>query len=504
MKDTLKFLYPLTVFLLLLLPAFPVAAETDLDTPSGNEPEVSGLILNNNRFFRFNDRIDISFDLSLKKGFEQYLEYVVRIYDLNKHRMDVIINLPDEKTSELLIISDDKLSVKALMEKKAVFLEQSIHFDLHFDLKANRISFLIGDSTVLVANNSGLKPQTDYKIFLGSGNAHISNQNTVSALIITNIKTSPDLLSATKTNSWNHHTLYWILLIVWVDLLAFSVLLWKKNARKKRALSADAEVATEEPTYQIEDKKAYHGKKATSAGSIFLFGEFQVIDKNGGDISKKFTPLLKELFLILLFYSQKDSKGISASTLRNMLWMDKEQQSANNNRAVNIGKLKEILNGVGDYEIVSNASYLRIDLGHNLVCDYAECWNVLNGKTFNKQQIIQLIEIAGRGSLLSECSYEWLDAFKACVSDALIDTLLGFANMVDLSKEIQLIIRLSDTVFLFDPLNEEALNLKCKALIYSGKHSLAKATYTHFTKEYETLFSVPYKYSFSELTSERV
>ncbi|KAA6310389.1 hypothetical protein EZS27_038300, partial [termite gut metagenome] len=286
--------------------------------------------------------------------------------------------------------------------------------------------------------------------------------------------------------------------IVVLDLLVFAYIFNKKRIHKKQALLNTENIPEKELTYKIECNELYSGKK-TDKSVIFLFGEFQVINKSGNDISKKFTPLLKELFLILLFHSQKENKAISNAALRDMLWLDKDVQSANNNRAVNIGKLKTILNDVGDYEITNNTLQLRIDLGRNISCDYYEFCDLLKEKTINKQQVIQLINIASRGSLLTECGYEWLDVFKANVSDALIDTLLGFGRMIDLSKESRLIIQLSDMIFLFDPLNEEALNLKCRALIHSGKHSSAKATYTRFTKEYESLFSTPYKFSFSEV-----
>jgi DNA-binding SARP family transcriptional activator len=414
---------------------------------------------------------------------------------LNRHSIDIVINLQEENPAELLIISGDRLSKRALKERKTAFLEKTIHFDFRFDLEGDQLSIIVGDF-VFIENRLGLKPRTDYKILLGSGSAGSLSIKTVSALQIDNIRTYPDLISSRKKNT--HNTLYWILFIVVLDLLVFAYIFNKKRIHKKQALLNTENIPEKELTYKIECDELYSGKK-TDKSVIFLFGEFQVINKSGNDISKKFTPLLKELFLILLFHSQKENKAISNAALRDMLWLDKDVQSANNNRAVNIGKLKAILNDVGDYEIINNTLQLRIDLGRNISCDYYEFCDLLKEKTINKQQVIQLINIASRGSLLTECGYEWLDVFKANISDALIDTLLGFGRMIDLSKESRLIIQLSDMIFLFDPLNEEALNLKCRALIHSGKHSSAKATYTRFTKEYESLFSTPYKFSFSEV-----
>ena len=85
-------------------------------------------------------------------------------------------------------------------------------------------------------------------------------------------------------------------------------------------------------------------KRKKSANSILFFGGFQVINKHGDDITKKFTPLLKELFLLIFLYSIKD-KGISVPRLTELLWFSMDAKTAKNNRAVNIAKLKTSLAG---------------------------------------------------------------------------------------------------------------------------------------------------------------
>jgi DNA-binding SARP family transcriptional activator len=483
------------LFYMLCLPLFPEIYAAEAPAGARDKSGASGLSLNGNRFFRFNDRIALSFDLSLKKGYEQYLEYVVRISDLNRHNVDIILSLQSENRPEKLIISGDRLSKRMMEETKAVFLTRSVRFDLQFDLKGDRLSFLAGD-TVFIETGLGLRPHTDYKILLGTGSAGRPDKNTPSALQIDNVQVYPDLLSSKGNAGRSVSTLYWIISIIFFDLLVFAFIVWKKRVQRKR-------LAGEQPEDSPGDEPAYRNETGDSSpdspagrSAVSLFGRFRVMDKWGDDISRKFTPLLKELFLILLFYSHRDGKGVDASFLKDLFWMDKDVQSANNNRAVNIGKLKAIMNDVGDYEI----SALRIDLGEDIACDYSDFQALLREKTFNRQQIIRLLDIAGKGPLLPECSYEWLDAFKAGVADAVIDTLSGFARMIDLSAEHRLAVRLSDTIFLFDPLNEEALSMKCRVLIHLGKHSAAKATYTRFSREYENLYGISYKYTFSEVS----
>jgi hypothetical protein len=77
--------------------------------------------------------------------------------------------------------------------------------------------------------------------------------------------------------------------------------------------------------------------------AILLFGDLQVFDNDGVDITKFFTPLVKELFLLILLYSIKKGRGLTSEKLNEILWFDKSAKSARNNRSVNIAKLKSLL-----------------------------------------------------------------------------------------------------------------------------------------------------------------
>ncbi|MCK7532005.1 MAG: hypothetical protein MZV63_13760 [Marinilabiliales bacterium] len=73
---------------------------------------------------------------------------------------------------------------------------------------------------------------------------------------------------------------------------------------------------------------------------LILFGGFQVFNQKNEDITNKFSPLLKELFLLILLYTYKNNKGITSDQISEYLWFGKSTPSARNNRAVNIAKLK--------------------------------------------------------------------------------------------------------------------------------------------------------------------
>ncbi|MCK7531345.1 MAG: hypothetical protein MZV63_10075 [Marinilabiliales bacterium] len=77
------------------------------------------------------------------------------------------------------------------------------------------------------------------------------------------------------------------------------------------------------------------------SSSLRRFSGYQF--QRGTDITRKFTPLLKELFLLILFNSIKNDMGISNEKIIEILWHGFSESSANNNKAVNIAKLRAIL-----------------------------------------------------------------------------------------------------------------------------------------------------------------
>ncbi|CAG5067353.1 hypothetical protein DYBT9623_00073 [Dyadobacter sp. CECT 9623] len=223
--------------------------------------------------------------------------------------------------------------------------------------------------------------------------------------------------------------------------------------------------------------------------SILLFGNLQIFDENGREITKSFTPLLKELFLVLLLYSTR-REGISSEKLKELLWSDKSAESARNNRSVNIAKLKAVLDQLKHCVVSKETGYWKLNVDYDFLrVDYAEYLSLVNGKrTLTKQEVTRLANITKRGSFLSNQEYEWLDSFKSEVSNEIVDAYLRYAASVNMAEDPEFLIRLANYIFYFDPVNEEAMIIKCKALAHLGKHSLAKATLENFAREYSRIY----------------
>ncbi|MRS63654.1 Kelch repeat-containing protein [Larkinella terrae] len=279
--------------------------------------------------------------------------------------------------------------------------------------------------------------------------------------------------------------------------------------RKKRRTSArqKAEVAGRLlepeplPTAEKLPVNSVSGTEPTPRASIFFFGNFQVIDHDGCDITKSFTPLLKELFLLLALNSIDKQRGVPSEKLNEILWPDKSGRDASNNRSVNIAKLRNILDKVGFCSLSKESGYWKMEFDFSqLYVDYERYMAIIHHKAaLTRQTIFELGEITKRGSFLLNTEYYWLDDFKADSSNKIINTFLQYAEKLDISEDPEFLIELTNFIFYYDPVNEDAIILKCKALSLMGKHTLAKNTFEKFTRDYKAIYGEEYEQPFSAI-----
>ncbi|GAB3318619.1 hypothetical protein GCM10027299_10340 [Larkinella ripae] len=235
--------------------------------------------------------------------------------------------------------------------------------------------------------------------------------------------------------------------------------------------------------------------------SLFLFGNFQVVDQAGFDLTKAFTPLLKELFLLLTLNSIGKQRGVPSEKLNELLWPDKSGRDASNNRSVNMTKLRNLLEKVGGCSLSKESGYWKVEFDFNQVYVDYERYLVLSNdkKTFTKQTVIELGEITQRGPFLLNTEYYWLDDFKSDISNKIINTFLQYAEKLDLHEDPEFLIEITNFIFYYDPVNEDAIILKCKALALMGKHTLAKKAFEKFTRDYKAIYGEAYEQPFSTI-----
>ncbi|MCW3116857.1 MAG: galactose oxidase, partial [Chitinophagaceae bacterium] len=165
----------------------------------------------------------------------------------------------------------------------------------------------------------------------------------------------------------------------------------------------------------------------TEKSRIILFGDFEVITADRHNITRQFTPLLKEMFLLILIDSLRYKKGVSSEKLNDILWNNKNIKDAKNNRSVNLVKLKNILDKLGGCTISreTGAWKFEYDLSrvHIDLLDYLTIFTPHEAVPAS-MEADKLASILKGGTFLRETHYEWLDGIKAEISNFVIDLLL--------------------------------------------------------------------------------
>lgn len=322
----------------------------------------------------------------------------------------------------------------------------------------------------------------------------------------------PDNIIMQEEPSQGSSTLFKILLQlggIVVVILIILITIWTFSKRKK---NKHTDIPSKVDIYSTEEKKsqeAVYIRKAEEPvyfnrekSSISLLGGFTVKDKDGNDITFDFTPLTKQLFLMLLLCTGKDKRGILAKKLDNIIWGDKNEEAARNNRNVYLRKLRALLEKVGQIEILNERSFYSIKCGPDVFFDYDEALkHIQNMETTDKdgEQLDKTLELLLYGPLLPNTLYEWLDDFKESYSSLSITLLTNLLSSKLETKNYDLVLRIADTIFHHDPLNEEALSAKCIVLCEKRMKGVALNVYEKFCKEYSESLGEEYKVSFTSI-----
>lgn len=277
-----------------------------------------------------------------------------------------------------------------------------------------------------------------------------------------------------------------------------------KDERAEQMKKPEKTEKTEEAERTSEPAASFvstdHSYYDFSKSCICLLGGFMVIDKDGNDITGVFTPTLKQLLIMLILHTGENPKGIAGHKMIQLLWYDKSEESAKNNRNVYLSRLRAALEKVGAIEVITQNGFYSIQFNEDVTCDYLEAlhqYQLISENPNSSQQFGHLPELLLRGTMLPNTEIDWVDKFKSDFSNQTIDTLTILMKKENLDNNLR--IKIIDTILQHDYINEEALQAKCIILCQSGKMGLAKNIYDNFCKEYANTLGTPYKRTLTEL-----
>lgn len=288
----------------------------------------------------------------------------------------------------------------------------------------------------------------------------------------------------------------WLVLLIAVAAVA-GCGVWMYKRRRNSGKGADGEVAkgNKEQLPEVPDAKAE--KSAVDMGtanSMYLFGDFSVFDRDGRNISYMFSLRIKQIFCLILRYS--DTDGISSKQLSDLIWPDKPKDKVKNSRGVAINHLRKILKELDGIELVYEKGYFRFTLSSVFYCDYLRFMAIVAENRVEECRQ-EFLRIVGRGKFVGFMDSPLFDGFKQDVEyrvEVLVLQLMKEAfEMQNYSEAVSL----AEVEFNIDPVNETALSCCIRSLFMLKHENAAIGTYQRFVAEYKKHTGEDYPHPFS-------
>lgn len=364
----------------------------------------------------------------------------------------------------------------------------------------NKIRFYINgrltDQTGLISVYTG----SDHTLLIGSNLWEEFFVGAIGEIRIWQRELNEDEIRQQYIGSRNGNKRSFQALLIWllVPILLFPVgfLIWKKDQFSRR---------------KKKFKGPLHPMPADEGEKILCFGGLRVINREGTDISRKFSPKIRQLFVLIFLYSVHGRKGISTQKLSGILWPGMSSQHAKNTRGTSIQNLKAILGSCPGIRLAFLDKFWVLELDQSCYSDYADALARMDQleklpaeAAVPGKDLKALLEVLKDGPLFPNMAESWLDPYISKMSDRIIELGLTFLGRLDEKKDTALVYELAEVVSLHDPLNEPALNKKLNILTRQGKLSLARSVYDHFAKLYRELYQEPYPVGFHSITQHEI
>lgn len=292
--------------------------------------------------------------------------------------------------------------------------------------------------------------------------------------------------------------LIWIIFLLLGVGTAWAVL---RNRKKKRVKFSSAQKAASAVKNQV-----IPDEPGSSKEQICCFGGLKVIDSEGKDISKKLSPKLKQLFVLILLHSLGGQKGISSKEMSDLLWPGMSPQNAKNIRGTNIQNLKMLLSNCGGFKLAFKDKLWLLEFDEGYFIDFALVENWLNKEENNDspvaiEQLQKILAVLKKGTLLPNMGESWLDAFIDRTSNRIVEYGQQLCQILTDEKQDNLVLEIAEVISINDPLNEPALRKKINILTRKGKLGLAHTVFDNFVKLYFELYREKYPADFKTLIS---
>lgn len=258
------------------------------------------------------------------------------------------------------------------------------------------------------------------------------------------------------------------------------------------------------PATQIEKETPAIINANGLGDKILCFGGLRIICPDGTDISRKLSPKLKQLFVLILLHSGPGKKGISSKKMSELLWPGMSTANAKNIRGTNMQNLRQVLAPCTGLSIAFNDKMWSLETTSDFYCDYYQAEELLlqienTGSSDQLHKLARkLTRVLKNGKFLPAVEASWMDTYHERFSNRILELCLSLPKQLA-EPDYTLELELADIAGLYDELNETVLKTKVRILTAQGKHSLAEIVYKSYIKLYAELYKSDYPVDFREL-----
>lgn len=269
--------------------------------------------------------------------------------------------------------------------------------------------------------------------------------------------------------------------------------------RRKKQISSGDEL-------KIQESYPAVGKHGGKGESISCFGGLRIVGSDGSDLSKKLSPKLKQLFVLILLHSLGNKKGISSKEMSDVLWPGMSPQNAKNIRGTNIQNLKAVLAMCSGIKLVYQDKLWFFEFADGYFVDYAYIKNWLaNERYYDLEKLIgqlpYFLSILKGGLFFQNMSESWLDSYINQMSSRVVEYCESLFHLLPEGKNDTLLLDIAEVISINDPLSEVALRKKMSILTKQGKLGLAHSLFDNFGRLYFELYQEKYRGNFKTLIS---
>ena len=480
----MDFSYKHYILLIMCLLCYILTALILFGSPASSEDFSAGNIFYNPQQVFLREKVSITFDFILSDSIMPHSEIILEISQGQKSLVTVIADRDPVTGLTIITLAGDsviKKHIESITEADTLFRVEAEIFASpgRFTLSATGMtSIQTGVSFV-----SGRKYWIS--IFNGRSFTPATNYNQV-------FRASNPVITGSQGAGKPYTEILLLILLVVADIAFFIIIHLRNRYQKMKGLMKSEPVSI--ANVRISEK-ALARKSA-----IHLFGGFEVYTRDGEEISSEFSPILKELFVLLI--CRNPDEGISSTALKEILWYDKSDESARNNRSVYFARLRQILDRVGEAQLVHDKGRWLLRFP-GIYVDYLYYRSII-GKTIIKVEDIEnLSALLTKGSFLPECHFQWLDDIKSGIADYSITLLTDFSDRMDKERNTELINSIADALFTVDPLNDTALSLKCRYYNLMGKPYLSKQVFANYAKDYKNTYAEEFNRTYTDILTDQ-